>query len=92
MQCNKCKEKNAVILLRQKDVYCKDCFLVTTIHKFKATIGKHRLIRPDDRVLIDHKIGHPSTALLHFLRSGVDLNTHKKLRFVPVVLFIEGTI
>jgi hypothetical protein len=40
--------------------------------------------------MIVHKCGHPSTALLHFVKTGIELETHKKLHFDPVVLFIEG--
>lgn len=89
-KCNKCREEPPVVLLRSKDVYCKSCFLSGTNHKFKALLGKHKLIRAGDRVLVHHKLGHPSTALLHFLRTGLDLNTPKKLRFDVTVVYIEG--
>ncbi|KAG5898802.1 hypothetical protein JTB14_011012 [Gonioctena quinquepunctata] len=87
--CNKCRKEKPCIVLRSKDSYCKGCFLAGTTHKFKALLGKSRLIRPKEKVLVYHKIGHPSTALLHFLRTGLDLNTPKKLRFDPVILFID---
>nr|XP_023029119.1 cytoplasmic tRNA 2-thiolation protein 2 [Leptinotarsa decemlineata] len=87
--CIKCRTEPPCIVLRDKDSYCEACFLAGTTHKFKALLGKSRLIRPKDRVLIYHKVGHPSTALLHFLRAGLDLSTPKKLRFEPVVLFID---
>ncbi|XP_044252778.1 cytoplasmic tRNA 2-thiolation protein 2 [Tribolium madens] len=88
-KCNKCREAVPIVVLRSKDKYCRNCFLAGATHKFKATLGKHKLIRPNDRVLVVHKCGHPSTALLHFIRTGLDLETHKKLRFEPVVLFVE---
>ncbi|XP_018576024.1 cytoplasmic tRNA 2-thiolation protein 2 [Anoplophora glabripennis] len=90
--CNKCRLEKACVVLRHKDAYCKSCFLAGAVHKFKALLGKSRLIHINDQVLIYHKIGHPSTALLHFLRTGLDLNTHKKLRFKPIVLFVEDQI
>lgn len=61
-----------------------------TVHKFKALLGKYKLIRPNDKILVIYKISHPTTALLHFIRTGLDLETHKKLRFQVVVVFIEG--
>lgn len=82
-------EKSCVVL-RGKDAYCKNCFLIGTIHKFKASLGKYRLIQTNDRVLVWYKVGHPSTSLLHFLRSGLDLMAHKRLRFQPLILFIDG--
>jgi cytoplasmic tRNA 2-thiolation protein 2 len=88
-KCNKCREQTSSIVLRSKDKYCKSCFLAGTVHKFKALLGKHKLIRPNEKVMIVHKCGHPSTALLHFVKTGIELETHKKLHFDPVVLFIE---
>lgn len=88
-KCNKCKDENPKVLLRGKDAYCNKCFLAGVTHKFKALLGKSRLIRPNDRVMVLYEVGHPSTALLHLLRTGLDLNTPKKLRFEPIVLFTE---
>ncbi|XP_060528998.1 cytoplasmic tRNA 2-thiolation protein 2 isoform X2 [Cylas formicarius] len=88
-RCNKCRHEKASILLRGKDAYCRNCFLASTNHKFKAILGKSKLIRPYDKVLISFDVGHPSVALLHLIRSGLDLDTPKRLKFIPVVVFIE---
>ncbi|CAG9770253.1 unnamed protein product [Ceutorhynchus assimilis] len=88
-KCQKCKLETPIVLLRRKDSYCKDCFLSGTNHKFKSLLGKSKLLRPKDRVLVSYEVGHPSTALLHLIRSGLDLNTPKKLRFEPVFVFLE---
>ncbi|KAF5273998.1 hypothetical protein FQA39_LY01113 [Lamprigera yunnana] len=61
-----------------------------TVHKFKALLGKNRITRPNEKVLIYHTTGHASTALLHFIRTGLDLKTPKKLKFEPIVFFIES--
>ncbi|GLV32861.1 uncharacterized protein CBL_00432 [Carabus blaptoides fortunei] len=87
--CKKCFTEKPSIILRKIDAYCKSCFLPATIHKFRATIGKYRLIKPNERVLIIYVNGHPSSALLHFIRGGLDLPTHKKLRLEPVILYID---
>lgn len=88
--CKKCQATDPVIVLRKIDVYCKKCFLAATNHKFRLMLGKYRIVRPGDKVLVVHRIGHPSTALLHFIHEGVNLNHHKKLQFYPVFLFIDG--
>lgn len=88
-KCNKCKEATPCILLRGKDSYCKPCFLLNTNHKFKLLLGKSKLIRPRDKVLVTYEIGHPSTALLHLIRDGLNLNTPKKLTFDPVFVFVD---
>ncbi|XP_057654144.1 cytoplasmic tRNA 2-thiolation protein 2 [Diorhabda carinulata] len=87
--CNKCRSEKPRLVLRTKDAYCNNCFLSSTVHKFKAYLGKSHLIQKNDRVLVWHQIGHPSTSLLHFLRSGLDLSSSKKLQFVPIILFID---
>ncbi|XP_066260815.1 cytoplasmic tRNA 2-thiolation protein 2-A-like [Euwallacea similis] len=88
-KCNKCKDQKPVILLRYEDAYCKDCFLMGSNHKFKALLGKSKLIRPNDRVLISYEVGQPSSALLHLLRNGLDLDSPKRLRIEPVIVFLE---
>lgn len=90
--CKKCNNLQANIILRGKDAYCKVCFLAVTTHKFKGYLGKHRFVRPNEKILIVYKPGHPITAMLHMIRTGIDLSTHKKLRFNPIILFIEESI
>lgn len=89
-KCNKCREEIPCVVLRGKDAYCRRCFLSGTIHKFKSLLGKHHLIRPQDCVLVLHETGYASGALLHFLRSGLDLDTPKKLRLNPIFLFVDS--
>lgn len=89
-KCNKCREESAYVVLRSKHGYCKNCFISGTTHKFKSLLGKHRIITQNENVLVYHKGGHASTALLHFLRSGLDLKTPKQLRLKPLFLYIEG--
>lgn len=91
-KCNKCKVEIPSVVLGNKGAYCKACFLLGTTHKFKAQLGKSKLIRPSDKVLVCHKIGHASTALLHFLRMGLDLNTPKKISFNPIIVFVDGIL
>nr|CAI5828937.1 unnamed protein product [Callosobruchus analis] len=87
--CNKCKTAEPQLVLRGKDAYCKGCFLEGVIHKFKSTLGKSKLIRPRDRVLIVYDDNDNSAALLHMTRNGLNLNTPKKLNFIPVIVFVE---
>ncbi|KAK4875164.1 hypothetical protein RN001_011586 [Aquatica leii] len=88
--CVKCRTAKPQVVLQNQYPYCKDCFLSATVHKFKALLGKNRIAHPNEKVLIYHKTGHASTALLHFLRTGLDLTTPKKIRFEPILLFVEG--
>ncbi|XP_025836236.1 cytoplasmic tRNA 2-thiolation protein 2 isoform X3 [Agrilus planipennis] len=87
-KCNKCKSNVPVIILRHKDVYCKECFLSGAAHKFKAFIGKNHLVKKNDFVLVCFRSGHSSVSLLHMLRSALDLQTPKKLKLRPIVIYI----
>lgn len=89
-KCGKCRIETPQVVLSGQYPYCKNCFLAGTVHKFKALVGKNRVVKPNETVLVYHRAGHSSTALLHFLRSGLNLTTPKRIRFNVIVLFIEG--
>lgn len=89
MLCRKCKNQ-ARVVLRTKDAYCKECFLAASTHKFRATLGKTKIMKVKDRALVAFSGSQSSVALLHFLRSGLDEEQHKKLFFDVVVCYIEG--
>ncbi|XP_012526413.2 cytoplasmic tRNA 2-thiolation protein 2 isoform X2 [Monomorium pharaonis] len=88
--CRKCKCENADILLVGQSGYCKSCFLNVTNHKFRAALGKSKIIRPGDLILVDHTGELNSTVLLHLIKAGMSESTHKKLIFKTVVLYIDG--
>uniref|UniRef100_A0A6M2DQS2 Cytoplasmic tRNA 2-thiolation protein 2 n=1 Tax=Xenopsylla cheopis TaxID=163159 RepID=A0A6M2DQS2_XENCH len=90
-KCKKCRISPPVVTLRGNDVYCKECFLQNTTHKFRASLGKSKLIRPDDKVLIAFSGGTSSSALLHLVQVGLFQDKHKKLRFDPFVLYVDET-
>lgn len=68
----------------------RNCFLAYFTHKFRSTIGKSKQIHPGDRVLVGLSGGASSTALLHLIHEGLQENSHKKLRFNPAFLYIDG--
>lgn len=68
----------------------RNCFLAYFTHKFRSTIGKSKQIHPGDRVLVGLSGGTSSTALLHLIHEGLQENSHKKLRFNPAFLYIDG--
>jgi len=90
--CKKCKEKPPCVNLRANDTYCKECFLTSVHHKFRATLGKHKAMRPGEKVCVAYSGGGASTSLLHLLKVGIE-SDHKKLLFHPEILHIdEGAI
>lgn len=88
--CNKCKVTKPHIVSQHKHAYCKDCFLASTTHKFRSYLGSLKLSYIDENILIIHKCGHQTTALLHLLRTGLDVAQYKKIKIKPIVLFVEG--
>ena len=89
MSCKKCESPKSVIL-RKKDYYCDDCFMVNTHHKFRACIGKNKILSPNENVLIGLSGGLGSTVLLDLVHHGVSLENTRKLRIVPFFVHIFG--
>eukprot|EP00079_Xenopus_tropicalis_P023961 XP_012816475.1 PREDICTED: cytoplasmic tRNA 2-thiolation protein 2 isoform X1 [Xenopus tropicalis] len=90
--CMKCKESSAVLLIRAGDAFCKSCFKEYFVHKFRATLGKNRVIYPGEKVLLAFSGGPSSSAMVQQVQEGMSRDAPKKLRFVPGILFIdEGT-
>lgn len=87
--CMKCKENKAIVVIRVNDPMCRSCFLVYATHKFRSTLGKARLIKPNDKVLLALSSGHSSMAMLHLVYEALSESAHKRLKFEPGVVFID---
>ncbi|KAJ8712941.1 hypothetical protein PYW08_008245 [Mythimna loreyi] len=87
MKCKKCDSPKTVIL-RKKDYYCDDCFMVSTNHKFRACIGKNKVLSPHENVLIGLSGGLGSTVLLDLVHHGISLENTKKLRIKPFFIHL----
>lgn len=68
----------------------RECFLKSTTHKFRATLGKSKIVRAGDAVLIAFSGSAASTALLNLVSVGLNEAVQKRLRFRPYVVFIDG--
>lgn len=82
--------KDVDILLIGQSGYCNTCFLIVTNHKFRAALGKSKIIRHGDSILVDHSGELNSTVLLHLIKAGMSESAHKKLIFKTTVLYIDG--
>lgn len=87
--CMKCSKAQAVVVVRLNDPLCEACFMTYFVHKFRATIGKARVIRHEDKVLLAVSGGPCSLAMLRLVCEGLSGKTAKKFRFRPGVLFID---
>lgn len=88
--CKTCGE-SAHLVLRKKDPYCKACFIVNCTHKFRSTLGKSKLLKPRDKVLVAFSGGPSSAAMLQLLRDGFSEDAHKRLLFDPSLVYVEDT-
>ena len=86
--CMKCPEK-AVILVRNNDPFCRTCFLDYIMHKFRATIGKARVIHQGQRVLLAVSGGSASMAMLDLVIKGLGKAAVKKHRFKPGLVHVD---
>ncbi|CAG9796620.1 unnamed protein product [Diatraea saccharalis] len=89
--CKKCGTIPGTILLRQKDLYCTNCFLANVNHKFRACIGKNRILshkKQIENVLICLSGGPGSAVMSDLVCNAVTLNNHKKLGLTPIFFHI----
>nr|XP_003702646.1 PREDICTED: cytoplasmic tRNA 2-thiolation protein 2-A [Megachile rotundata] len=87
--CKVCGSNEIQVSLRNKNNYCKVCFLGILTHKFKATLGKSKAIRPTDTVLVAHSGKANSTVLVHLIAANINESTFKKIPFHCKVLYID---
>lgn len=59
-------------------------------HKFRASLGKSKLVRKGDKVLVGFSGSSSSLALLHLIMTGIKEEAHKKLVFEPCIVYIDG--
>ncbi|XP_071442179.1 cytoplasmic tRNA 2-thiolation protein 2 isoform X2 [Hetaerina americana] len=91
--CKKCSQEKASVVLRTKDPYCQGCFLKYATHKFRATLGKSKLVRPKDRILLATSGSQSSVALLHMVSEGLSEQNNKRFLFTSLAVHIdEGAV
>ncbi|XP_056291840.1 cytoplasmic tRNA 2-thiolation protein 2 isoform X2 [Pseudoliparis swirei] len=88
-KCVKCKEATAAVVIRAGDAFCRSCFKEYFIHKFRAMLGKNRVLFPGEKVLLAVSGGPSSCSMLGQVQEGLRQNAHKKLRFSPGIVFID---
>lgn len=88
-QCRKCNEKPAQVVLQRKYPYCRECFQIYFSHKYSGGLGKAKLIRNGDKVLVAFNGSPYSVCLIDLIfRSMVD-DRKKKPRFDVKIVFID---
>ncbi|XP_065517333.1 cytoplasmic tRNA 2-thiolation protein 2 isoform X2 [Lathamus discolor] len=78
---------------RRRGAAQSDCFREYFVHKFRAMLGKSRIIFPGEKVLLAVSGGPASSAMLRQVQEGLSRETAKKLRFIPSVIYVdEGAV
>uniref|UniRef100_A0A8B9Z6X6 Cytoplasmic tRNA 2-thiolation protein 2 n=1 Tax=Bos mutus grunniens TaxID=30521 RepID=A0A8B9Z6X6_BOSMU len=67
----------------------RDCFKALYVHKFRAMLGKSRLIFPGEKVLLAWSGGPSSSSMVWQVLEGLSRDSAKRLRFVPGVVYID---
>ncbi|XP_069354019.1 cytoplasmic tRNA 2-thiolation protein 2 isoform X2 [Eulemur rufifrons] len=88
-KCVKCKEGRPVVVIRAGDAFCRDCFKTFYVHKFRAMLGKNRLIFPGEKVLLAWSGGPSSSSMVWQVLEGLSQDSAKRLRFVPGVIYVD---
>ncbi|CAO2609625.1 Cytoplasmic tRNA 2-thiolation protein 2, partial [Lemmus lemmus] len=88
-KCVKCAEGLPVVVIRAGDAFCRDCFKAFYVHKFRAMLGKNRLIFPGEKVLLAWSGGPSSSSMVWQVLEGLSQDSAKRLRFVPGVIYVD---
>ncbi|NXI10362.1 CTU2 protein, partial [Irena cyanogastra] len=88
--CMKCGQGTAALVIRVGDPFCRGCFCEYFVHKFRAMLGKNRVIFPGEKVLLAVSGGPASSAMVRQVQEGLSREAAKRLRFVPGLVYVEG--
>ncbi|NWT58816.1 CTU2 protein, partial [Erythrocercus mccallii] len=88
--CMKCGQGTAALVIRVGDPFCRACFRDYFVHKFRAMLGKNRVIFPGEKVLLAVSGGPASSAMVRQVQEGLSREAAKRLRFVPGLVYVEG--
>lgn len=87
--CRRCGS-NPFIILDKVHVECKSCFVESCSKKFRSTIGKTRLLRNNDPILVGYSGGPSSRALLELLNDSINITaSHRQQKFRPSIIYVD---
>uniref|UniRef100_A0A8C3Q951 Cytoplasmic tRNA 2-thiolation protein 2 n=1 Tax=Geospiza parvula TaxID=87175 RepID=A0A8C3Q951_GEOPR len=87
--CMKCRQSMAALVIRVGDPFCRGCFREYFVHKFRAMLGKNRVIFPGEKVLLAVSGGPASSAMVRQVQEGLSREAAKRLRFIPSLVYVE---
>ncbi|KAF4532132.1 hypothetical protein B566_EDAN004138 [Ephemera danica] len=94
--CRKCQTEKACIVLQIRDAYCRECFLAFCAHKFRAILGKSRILHGNvaKPILLAFSGSGASVTLLKLVMESVSLDLQqRRLMAKPSIVYIdEGAV
>lgn len=89
--CRRCGAEPFVTIDKVR-IECKQCFLEFCNRKFRTTIGKSKLVKNNDCILLAYSGGPNSTALLDLIYNSMRCETRREQKFRVKVLHIDTSI
>ncbi|CAH0391708.1 unnamed protein product [Bemisia tabaci] len=87
--CKKCRSEPAKVVVQLKEAFCKNCLLLYVNHRFRACLGKSKLIKPKEKILVAVSGSLASATLVDLIHCGLQDTTPKRLMFSPIIVFID---
>lgn len=78
-----------MVVIRAGDAFCRDCFKAFYTHKFRAVLGKSRVVFPGEKVLLAWSGGPSSSSMVWQVLEGLSRDSAKRLRFVPGIVYVD---
>ena len=88
-KCRKWDEQLAKIVLQRKFPYCRECFLIYFSHKYNGGLGKLKLLRRGDKVLVAFSGSPYGVCLINLIFQSLIADRKKKTKFEVEVIFID---
>lgn len=87
-ECRRCGSK-PYIILDKIHVECKTCFLESCNKKLRSTIGKTKLLKNNDSILIAYSGSSSSLALLDLIKNSINYDTRREQKLKPSILHVD---
>lgn len=86
--CRKCQNPSFIIL-DKVHAECKTCFLESCNKKIRSTIGKSKLLKNNDAILVAYSGGASSSVLLDLLKCSIEYEGRREQKFRPSIIHVE---
>lgn len=88
-RCRKCNSEQAFIVLDGVHVDCRKCFLESCNRKIRSTVGKSKLLKNNEPILIAFSGGPSSLALLDLVKNSIESEARREQKFRPSIVHID---